>query len=193
MHRSAPSAERQAHGARDELRNSSRVRNHERAFAYRRGHGDLIDFLLRAAPQVVRVGAAGDGNDRALGMHRVGEAGNRIGEARRCVHANTGLLGDPAPGVRHVHRGLLVAGIDNAEILIRHHVQNRQDMIAGQAENIFHALELERFANEMTSGGSRHGSSPERLRLVISIAQARALVPWTPGPTRTRARAMVTT
>jgi hypothetical protein len=54
-------------------------------------------------------------------------------------------------------------------------------MIAGQAENIFHALELERFTNEMTSGGSRHLSSPKRLRLVLSIPQARAPVLWTCG------------
>jgi hypothetical protein len=51
---------------------------------------------------------------------------------------------------------LLVARIDDAEVLIRHDIQDRQDMIAGQAKDIFHALELERFANEMTSRDSRH-------------------------------------
>ena len=169
MHRPTPSTESQTHRARNEFRNSSRVRNHERAFAHRRGHGDLIDFLLRAATQVVRVGAAGDRNDRSLGMHRVGEAGNRVGEARRRVHANSRLLGDPAPGIGHVNGGLLMTRIDDAEVLVRHDVEQRQDVIAGQAENIFHAFELERLADEMTSCDSCHGSSPESLKVVSSI------------------------
>jgi hypothetical protein len=37
--------------------------------------------------------------------------------------------------------------VDDAKVLIRHDVQHGQDMIAGQAEDIFNALELERFAN----------------------------------------------
>ena len=76
------------------------------------------------------VGATGDGNHRALGMHRIGEAGNCVGESRRGVHADAGLLGDAAPGIRHVDGGLFVTGVEDAKVLIRHHVQYRQDVIA---------------------------------------------------------------
>jgi hypothetical protein len=93
-------------------------------------------------------------------VHGIGEAGNRVGEARRRVHANAGLFGYATPGIGHVNRGLLMTGVDDAKVLIRHYVQHRQDMIAGQTEDIFHALELERFANEMTACDSRHLSSP---------------------------------
>jgi hypothetical protein len=49
MHRPAPPAERQAHGAGDEFRNPARIRNHERTPAHGFGHANLIDFLLSAA------------------------------------------------------------------------------------------------------------------------------------------------
>ncbi len=136
--------------------------HHERAFADRSRHADLVDFLLRAAAQVVRIGAPGDGNHRSLGMHRVGETGDRIGEARRCVHANTRLFSDTAPGIRHVDGGLLVTSIDDAEVLVGHHVQERQDMIAGQAEDILYSLDLERFADQMASCDSGHDHLPQR-------------------------------
>ena len=109
-----------------------------------------------AAPQVVRVGTSGDGNYRALGMHGVGETGYGVGKSRRRIHANTRLFSDTAPGIRHVHGGLLMTRIDDAEILIRHHVEDRQDMIAGQAEDIFHILELKRFADQVAPRHSDH-------------------------------------
>ena len=156
VHRPAPAAECQTHGARNKLRDSSNTIDHERALGDRRGHMDLIDLLLRAAPQVMGVGAAGDGNHRAFSVHGVGEAGNRVGKPRSGVHAYAGLLGDPAPRIRHVHRRLLMARVVDLEILIRHHVEHRQDMIAGQGEYISYAFELERFTDQMTPRDSRH-------------------------------------
>jgi hypothetical protein len=44
-------------------------------------------------------------------------------------------------------RCLLVTRIDDAEILVRHHIERRQNMIACQTENVAYAFELERFAN----------------------------------------------
>jgi hypothetical protein len=46
-----------------------------------------------------------------------------------------------------VDRGLLVSGVNDAEVLICHYVQDGQDMIARQGENIFHAFELESLAD----------------------------------------------
>ena len=147
MHRTAPAAECQAHGAGDEFRDASNVVDHERTFGDRRRHVHLIDFLLRAATQVVHVGAAGDGDHRRFGVQRVGQAGDRVGESRCRVHAHARLLGQTAPGVGHMHGSLLVARVDDAKILVRHDIQHRQDMIAGQGEDIFDAFELERGAD----------------------------------------------
>ena len=40
-----------------------------------------------------------------------------------------------------------MARVDDAKILIRHDIQDRQNMITGQAEDILDAFELERFAD----------------------------------------------
>ena len=147
VNRPASPAESQAHRASNKFGNSSDVMDHERTFGHRSSHADLIDFLLRALAQIVHVGAAGNGDHRAFAVHGVGQAGNRVGETRRGVHTNAGLLRDSIPGVRHVDRRLLVTRIDDAEILIRHYVQDRQDVIASQRKNIFNAFEFERFAD----------------------------------------------
>ena len=49
--------------------------------------------------------------------------------------------------LRHMDRCLLVTRIDDAEILVGHDVQERQDMIARQREDISHAFKLQRFAD----------------------------------------------
>jgi hypothetical protein len=125
--------------------------DHERAFAHGFGHADLIDFLLGAAAQVMGVGAAGDGDHRRLSVHGIGETGYRVGESRGGVHADAGPLGDAAPRVGHMDGGLLMPGVEDAEVLIRHHVQDRQDVIAGEGEDVFHAFEFEGFADQVTS------------------------------------------
>ena len=107
----------------------------------------LVDLLLAAAAQVVEIGATRDGDNRTFAVHGVGETGNCVGEARSSVHTNTRLLRDSSPGIRHMDRRLFVTGIDDAEVLIRHHVQHRQDMITCQGEDILHPFKLKRFAN----------------------------------------------
>ena len=156
MHRTAPAAERQPHRARNKLGDAANVMHHERALAHRTGHAHLVDFLLGAAAQVMSIGASGDGDDRRFAVHGIREPRNGVGEAGSRIHANTRRLGDPAPGIRHMYRRLLMAGVDDAEVLVRHHVKGRQNMITGQAENIAHAFELERFADKVTSRDSRH-------------------------------------
>jgi hypothetical protein len=52
--------------------------------------------------------------------------------------------------------GLLVSCVNDAKVLIRHHVQNGQNMVASEGENILDTFQLERFADQMTSGDSGH-------------------------------------
>jgi hypothetical protein len=42
---------------------------------------------------------------------------------------------------------LLMTSVDDAEVLIRHYIQRRQDVIAGQGKNIGHPFKLEGFAD----------------------------------------------
>ena len=55
-----------------------------------------------------------------------------------------------------MHRRLLVAGVDEAEILIGHHVQHRQHVVAGQGKDVIDALQLESAGNKVASGNSGH-------------------------------------
>jgi dTDP-4-amino-4,6-dideoxygalactose transaminase len=90
-----------------------------------------------------------------------------VDEARSRIHTNARRLGDPTPGVCHAHGGLLIARVEDAEILVRHNVERRQDVVTGQAENIAHTFVLERLANQLTSGNSSH----DRL-LIARVGQA---------------------
>ena len=92
-------------------------------------------------------------------MHRVGKAGNGVGEAGRGVHADSQLTGNAAIGVGHMHRRLLVAGIDESEIVVGHDVQHRQHVVARQGKDVIDALQLQGLGNQVTSGDSGHVSS----------------------------------
>src|SRR5215510_13115410 len=122
MNRPAPAAESQTHCSTNKFGNPSRIVDEERAFRHRGSHMHLVDLLLAAAPQVMEIGATRDGDDRAFAVRGVGEPGNRIGKARSGVHTNARLLGDTSPGICHMDSRLFVAGIDYAEVLIRHSV-----------------------------------------------------------------------
>ena len=71
-------------------------------------------------------------------MQGMGQPRQSVGETRGGVHRDTGLPSQTPPGIGHVDRGLLVSGIDEAEIHVGHDVQYRQDVIAGNRENIAH-------------------------------------------------------
>ena len=59
--------------------------------------------------------------------------------------------------------------------LLRHDVEQRQDMITGEAESIFHAFELKCSTDEVASRDSRYGYSPESLNVVSSITSPKRL------------------
>ncbi len=92
-------------------------------------------------------------------MQGVGDARNGVCKTRRRVGANPQLAGDAAPRVGHVHRRLLMSGIDEPEILVYHHVQQGQNVIPRQREDIRDAFQFQGFANEMAAGNYGHNSS----------------------------------
>ena len=60
--------------------------------------------------------------------------------------------GDAPPGVGHVDGGLLVPGVDELEALVGQDVHRRQDVVAGQGEDLFHALGLQGSGYQVGAG-----------------------------------------
>jgi len=58
------------------------------------------------------------------------------------VHADSGHPRDPAPGIGHVDRCLLVPGVDETEALVYHQVQQWQDVITSQGKNVGDTLQF---------------------------------------------------
>ncbi len=64
--------------------------------------------------------------------------------------------GDAPPGVGHVHRRLLVAGVDESEALVVHHVHDGQDVVSRQGEDVVDALQPEGLSYEVTTSNAGH-------------------------------------
>ena len=136
----------------DHLRNAPYVRHHPRALRRRKRHADLVDLLHRSASQLRQRGGAADRQQRTLRVHGVAETGDGVGETRGGVHRDAGAVGNPAPRVGHVHRALLVAGVDEPEAHVVHDVEHRQDVVAGEGEYRVDARSTKRRSDELTSG-----------------------------------------
>jgi hypothetical protein len=154
--RATSTAECQPHRTGDNVWDSPRIVDHERAFGYWDGHAYLVYFLLGATPKVGQIGTASNGNNGAFGVHGVSQTRNGVGQAWCSVHADAGQPRDPAPGIGHVHGCLLVPGVDETEALIYHLVQQGQDVITSQGKNVGDALHFQRFTNEVTPVNSSH-------------------------------------
>ena len=84
-------------------------------------------------------------------MHSVGKARNGIGESRGGVHSNAGLSSHTTPCVRHVDSGLFVPGVDEPKVLVGHHVEYGQDVVAGEREYRTDSLQIKGPRNEVTA------------------------------------------
>ena len=92
-------------------------------------------------------------------MHGVGQAGDGVGKAGGGIHAHPQLAGDAAISVGHVYRRLLVAGVNEPEIVVSHDIQHRQHVVARQGKDVVDALQLQGLGDEVTTGDSGHVSS----------------------------------
>ena len=119
-----------AHGAGDELGDATGILHHPGGLGDGGCHLDLGYLLHCALAKLAELGRTGDGDDGALAVHGVGEAGDGVGEAGSGVHADAGLAGDASPSVGHVYGGLLVPGVDETEVEVAHHVEDGQDVVA---------------------------------------------------------------
>ena len=87
------------------------------------------------------IGAAPESSSTGLSEARaLIERPERVGKARGGGHErNAHLPGQLGEGVRHEHRGGLVAGVDDLDPGIDAGIEDRHDLVAGQAEDAPHA------------------------------------------------------
>ena len=96
---------------------------------------------------------AGDRDHRHAVEEGVGDAGDEIGRARpRGRDADAGLAGDAAIGVGGQRRRLLVADEDVLQARARQRVVDRHDRAARIAEDVAHALALQRLDDQPRAG-----------------------------------------
>ena len=149
MYRSPPTAIRHPQRMSNHVRDTPSVGHHPRTLSNRTRHSHLVDLLHRAAPKLAEFSGAAYRQQRAFRVHRVCQAGNSVGKARRGVHSNARLASDAAPCVRHVRRRLLVPRINEPKAHVRHAVQCRKHVVARNREHILHAFERQRPAYKL--------------------------------------------
>ncbi len=103
-----------------------------RPFTDRAHDRDVVHLLQRTTPQIVERPLSANYEDRAVGAPGVRDPGDAIGHAWTGGQYSAADLArvETAPGVRGVHRGLLMAHIDNLDPLVEATVVDRHDVSA---------------------------------------------------------------
>ena len=115
----------------------------------RQGDPEDVDFLEGVGAHQVRADLAGDRDHRHAVQERIGDAGDEVGRARaRRRDADAGPAGDPPVSVGGERRALLVADQDVGQVRSDQRIVDRHDRAAGIAEDVLHALALERFHDQ---------------------------------------------
>ena len=65
---------------------------------------------------------------------------------------HTEFAGVTAPRVSHVHGRLLMSAVDQPKTVVRHCVEQRQDVVTREGEDGVHSLVAERADDDLTAG-----------------------------------------
>ena len=132
--------ERLAHDLGDVVRMVERLR----PLGDRPVHGDRIHVLVALLVEALGIGLAEDADQRRAVHVGVGDASDQVGRARpERAEADAGLAGQPAIGVGHERRGLLVAAQHELDLAIHQGNHHVGILLARNAEDVGHALGLE--------------------------------------------------
>ena len=182
-----PPAPRQLERGGDVLAEPTRVLGHPRGLRHRRGHRSLVHLLEPAAPELTQRGVAAQQHQRRLGHQRGVERGDRVAVAGPgSDEGHRGLVGEAAPRVRHVHGRRLVARVQDGEPAAEGGVVEREDVVAGEREEVADASRLERLHHQVRAG-ARHGrrrglSAPARAPRPATPPRPRPVAPRRPRP-----------
>ena len=144
---------------------------------------DRVAFLERVVADQVRRHLSGDADERDRVHQRVGQPGHRVGGARPGRHQHAAdLAGRARIAFRRMHRALLVAHQDVAQLLLLEHgVVDRQDRAAGVAEDVLDPLVDHGLDHHLGAGHLLgHGSLQSVCRFVgqVSGNKKGPLGPW---------------
>jgi hypothetical protein len=135
----------------------------------------LVDFLEDLTAELADRAGAAKADHRAAIDERVGEAGREVDRRRaRGRHADAGLLGQPAIGLRRERRRLLVADVDHPDAFLDTFRLGQQHRAAHDVEDVFDAFGLEAFRQDFRTGQFRHLRSPPRGSAVLFFRHPRA-------------------
>ena len=105
---------------------------------------DDVGFLEAVCPDQVGADLAGDEDHRNRVHHRVCDRGDEVGRARSGgAEGDAGTAGSPGITLRGMAGGLLVAGLDMAQVGSDQGVVRGQVCTAGDPEDVIYALGLE--------------------------------------------------
>ena len=152
VHRPASPLERGAQRGGHQVRDAPRIVHQPGALGRRLRQAHLVDLLHDAAVVMAQVCRAGDVEHRALGGEGVDQPGQGVGVPRRGEGAHARPPGHARPCVGHVHRGLLVAAVDQPEALVGQQVEQGQDVVAREREHGVHALQAQRAGQQLRPG-----------------------------------------
>ena len=110
----------------------------------RRDERDVVDLLERAHPPACGRGAAAEREHRRAVHQRGRHPAHPVRDARaRRERAHARLPGGLGPALGRERRGLLVADVDDVDALLAAAVVDREQMTAGEREQLRDAVRLE--------------------------------------------------
>jgi len=159
--RPRPAGERVPDGGGEHLGDLARLGDRPRALGDRPQQIDLLDLLERAETAQPERGRAPDEEHRAAGGVGIGDAGDRVGDARaRGDQGHADVAGEARVGVGGVGAGLLVAHVHHLHALGDAAVVDRQDVAAAEGEHVAHARLAQGARDQVPSVEIPHASRP---------------------------------
>jgi len=120
-----------------------RLATSPRPLDHRFDHALLVHILQGALVKVAQGYHAADDHDGDVLHIGSDHAGEGIGEpGTRGDQAYPGLALENRPGVGHHHRGLLVAHVDDPDIIVQAPIEDGSDMPTREGENGVYALDV---------------------------------------------------
>jgi hypothetical protein len=158
VHRAGAAASRQIERGRDVLSEPGRILGPPRRLGDRRGHRGLI-HLLEAAPADLRQRRVpAQQHHRRFRHERAVERRDRVAVAGAGGdQRHPRLVGEPAPRIGHVHCRRLVARVQDRQVMTERRVVQRQDLVAGEREDVADAGRRESFDHQVRAGPGHAG------------------------------------
>ena len=121
-------------------------------------HPGQVDVLVRLLVHPLEVALAGESHQRSTVQVRVRDGGHEVESSwPERAEADARAAGQPAPDVGHVGAALLVTDRDEFDRGARQRLVQVERLLAGNSEDVLHALGLEALHEDVAGFALRHG------------------------------------